>query len=134
MNNNFINTYNEWNEKKKLISIKNKKYIFKSGDIWWCFYGLNIGTESFGKGIDFAIPVLVIKKLSQNSCIVIPLTSKEKVGTWFLEIKIHKERRWLMLNQIRMISVKRFQRRIVALDENDFLMAKQKLKQMLELS
>lgn len=63
-----------------------------------------------------------------------PLTSREKVGTWFQEITLHGEKKWAMLHQIRMIHSNRFQRRMAVLDEGDFKRVKQKLEALLELS
>lgn len=126
--------YDTWNHNKKLLSKESRKILFKEGDIWWCSLGINLGTESFGKGKTFHRPVLVIKKLSRDSCIVIPLTTKEKMGTWFEEITIHGERRWAMVYQIRMLHTKRFQRRIATLDYFYFMKVKEKLEELLEFN
>lgn len=48
--------------------------------------GLNIAMESCGKGKTLRRPVLIYKKLSGNLFIGLPLTSKEKTGTWFTDI------------------------------------------------
>lgn len=125
--------YDEWNTKKKALAKREEKFFFKTGDIWWCSLGLNIGTESYGKGETFRRPMLIIKKLSGNSCIAIPLTSKEKVGTWFQEVTLHGEKKWAMLHQIRMVHTNRFQRRLAVLDDDDFKRVKLKLKALLEL-
>ena len=128
--------YDDWNAKKKDIASSNRtsEIYFREGDIWWCSIGLNVASETFGKGNDFRRPVLVIKKLSHNTCIAIPLTSKEKEGSWFAEITIQGERKKAMLYQIRMIHKKRFQRKICELDGKDFSYVKEKLKILLELS
>ena len=85
--------YDLWNEQKKVLAVTQKKILFKEGDIWWCSLGLNIGTESYGKGETFRRPVLIIKKLSGDACITLPLTSKQKIGTWFAEITVHQEKK-----------------------------------------
>jgi mRNA interferase MazF len=136
MENDKLQKYDEWNEKKKSIAIgeKTSKIYFREGDIWWCSIGLNVASESYGKGEEFRRPILIIKKLSHDTCIAIPLTSKEKVGSWFAEITIGGERKWAMLYQIKMIHKKRFQRKIAELDEKDVALVKEKLKTLLELS
>ena len=126
--------YDEWNSLKKKISVVSKDVQFKEGEVWWCSVGYNVGTESFGKGIDFARPVLIIKKLSHNACICIPLTTKVKNGTWFVKISTFKIERYAMLHQIRMLHSKRFQRMIFSVDAACFLEVKEKLKILLELS
>lgn len=126
--------YDAWNFKKKSLAKREEKFFFKTGEIWWCSLGLNIGTESYGKGETFRRPILIIKKLSGNACIVVPLTSRPKTGTWFQGITLHREKKWVMLHQIRMIHSNRFQRRMAVLDDGDFRRVKQKLEALLELS
>ncbi len=125
--------YDDWNIIKKELSKKEEKFFFKEGDIWWVSLGKNLGTESYGKGEIFRRPVLIIKKLNSNSCIVLPLTSKNKSGTWFTEITFQNEVKTVLLYQIKMINTKRFQRRLGVLDDNDFKKVKEKLKFLLEL-
>lgn len=126
--------YDNWNIVKKELSKKEEKFFFKEGDIWWVSLGKNLGTESYGKGGIFRRPVLIIKKLNSNSCIVLPLTSKNKSGTWFTEITFQDKVKTVLLYQIKMINTKRFQRRLGVLDDNDFNKVKEKLKFLLELS
>ena len=128
------NPYDLWNDQKKVLAEGNRRFLFKEGEIWWCSLGVNVGTESFGKGETFRRPILIIKKLSSESCIAVPLTSKEKKGTWFQEITLPEGKRWVMLYQIRMVHIKRFQRRMSILDNRDFISVKEKLKALLELS
>lgn len=125
--------FDGWNIRKKELESLQKLFYFKEAEIWWCSVGINVGNESCGKGETFRRPILVLKKLSATSCIAIPLTSREKVGTWFLPITIHQKKRWALLYQIKMINTKRFQRRLATLDEAEFYQVKEKLKTLLEL-
>jgi mRNA interferase MazF len=126
--------YDEWNSLKKKITQSNKHILFKEGEVWWCSVGYNVGTESFGKGKSFSRPVLVLKKLSNETSVCVPLTTKIKVGSWFVKISILSADRYAMLNQIRMFHSKRFQRRMITLDDLTFNTIKEKLKILLELS
>lgn len=126
--------FDQWNIKKKQLEKVEKKFLFKTGDVWWCSVGLNVRVESCGKGIDFQRPVLVLRKLSKESFIGIPLSTQKKVGSWFVDMTIHGEKRYALLYQIRMFSVSRFQRRLATLDDNDFIKVKEKLETLLELS
>ncbi len=128
--------YDDWNEKKKLIEQDRrfKGIYFRQGDIWWCHLGKNIGTESYGKGINFRRPVLVFKKLSSESFIAIPLSMQEKHGTWFVEIVLNNEKRWALLHQIKMAHSKRITIKLGELSESDLLKVKEKLAALLEFS
>lgn len=136
MDKNSIDKYDLWNEKKKNIE-KDDKYkniYFNEGDIWWCSLGLNIGSESYGKGNSFRRPILVIKKLSSDLCITASLTTKRKIGTWFTDIVINNNQRCVMIYQIRTLHKKRFQHKIGKLNDKDFINVKEKLDSLLELS
>ncbi|MDD2908028.1 MAG: hypothetical protein PHH98_05300, partial [Candidatus Gracilibacteria bacterium] len=89
-----IEVFDKWNELKKEIHNKNTDNIyFKESEIWWGSMGKNIKSESFGKGDSFRRPVLIFKKLSSDICIVIPLSSKNKTGTWFCDCDLQGIRR-----------------------------------------
>lgn len=126
--------YDDWNQKKKELASTERPIFFKEGEIWWCSLGLNLGNESFGKGNEFRRPVLVLKKLTSDSCIILPITSIARLGSWFEGISVSGEMRWVMLHQIRMVHTKRFQRRLATLDIPDFSRVKEKLEALLELS
>lgn len=125
--------FDKWNNIKKKLENKNKKFFFKEGEIWWMSVGVNIANESCGKGETFRRPVLILRKLSGNSFIGIPLSSKDKVGTWFCDITINDQKRTILLYQIRMFSTNRFESRLATLDENDFKKVKKQLEQLLKL-
>lgn len=128
--------YDDWNEKKKLIEQDRRfrRLYFKESDIWWCSLGKNIGTESFGKGENFRRPIIILKKLSAEMCIALPITTQRKEGSWFVEISFQGEKRWVLLHQIRMVHVKRFQRHMAEITSEDMFLVKEKLKTLLELS
>lgn len=126
--------FDGWNKNKKELEDRLTDFLFKTGDIWWCSIGLNLKTESCGKGENFQRPVLVLKKLSSNSFIGIPLSTQEKSGSWFIDISIHGEKRYALLYQIKMFSTVRFQRRLATLDDLDMNRVKEKLQTLLELS
>ncbi len=136
MNIELLRQYDIWNEKKKGLQTESSsdQIYFNEADIWWCSVGLNVGREAFGKGKDFRRPILIIKKLSAELCIALPLTSKKKDGTWFVEIPIMNGINWIMLHQIRTLHRKRLQHKITRLEKEDFMRVKEKLELLLELS
>lgn len=115
-----MENYDEWNNLKKKISNKNIKILFKEGDIWWMSLGLNIGEEMYGKDYNFSRPVIVFKKLTSKTCIVLPLSTKQKQGTWYFSLKIQDKIQTISLHQIRFVSVKRFIKKIAQIPESDF--------------
>lgn len=126
------NLYDNWNTTKKNLALVDRQVLFKESEVWWCSMGLNIGTETYGKGPGFKRPILIFKKLSTESCLILPITSKVKNGDWFTEVTILNEKRWIMLYQIRMINIKRLESRIDTICEFDFKKVKKELEQLLK--
>ncbi|MEK7562503.1 MAG: type II toxin-antitoxin system PemK/MazF family toxin [Patescibacteria group bacterium] len=125
--------FDKWNNIKKKLEKINKKFFFKEGEIWWMSVGVNIANESCGKGEIFRRPVLVFRKLSGNCFIGLPLSSREKIGSWFIDISINNQKRYVLLYQIKMFSTNRFESRLATIDDNDFKKVKEKLEQLLKL-
>lgn len=125
--------FDDWNGVKKKLEVHVKELFFKEGEVWWVSLGLNVANEICGKGETFVRPVLILRKLSKESCIVLPLTSKEKKGSWFKMIMMRGQKNWILLYQIRFLSINRFQKRIGVIQDHEFLDVKKELKEVLRL-
>ena len=125
--------FDKWNNFKKKMEFNENRILFKEGDIWWTSLGVNTGQESCWKWEEFRRPVLVIKKLSRDNCIVIPLSSKIKTGTWFASYTLHWVEYTALLYQIKMLNIKRFTKREAELNSDDFDKIKKRLKFLLNL-
>ncbi len=114
--------FDNWNELKKRINnrILKEDFYFYEGEIWWCALGENIGIESNGKNEQFSRPVLIIKKFNKKHCLVIPATTKEKVGIFYFPVKIENKSAFLILSQIRVVDSKRFLKRANQIDPEKF--------------
>lgn len=125
--------FDRWNEIKKGIDSKAYKVLYKENEIWWISIWQNIKTESYWKWKNFRRPILVIKKLSNENCIWIPLSSKSKTWTWFYEFDLHGIKRIALLYQVRMFNSARFQKKIWEIDNFNIKVIKKRLKQLLNL-
>ena len=76
--------FDNWNELKKDINFKGENKFYQPRDIWWCSMGINIGTESDGKGEGYRRPVIVIKGFNKESFLGVALTSKKRNGNYYL--------------------------------------------------
>jgi mRNA interferase MazF len=74
------NDFDRWNEiKKRLASDAAPPPAFpKSGEVWMCTLGKNLGREQNGGSGDFSRPVLVVKKFNNEIFWVVPLSTKQK--------------------------------------------------------
>jgi len=122
----YIKLLQDWCKLKIVLWERQNKIVFKQGDIWWCSLGMNLGEEMFGKGEKFTRPVLVFQKFTSNSFLGLSLTKQEKQGSWYVEITVHGEKNWVMLNQARILDKKRLTNRVAALDTNDFRKVKER--------
>ncbi len=64
---------------------------------------------------------------------VIPLTSREKTGNWYLEFTFQGKRENAVLSQLRMVGVERMQRLMGKLNDTDFLRVLSAVKKKLRL-
>lgn len=120
-----------WNEKKKLINELETETFYHEREVWWCSLGLNVGQEQDGKNNDFERPVLVLRKFNNRITWVLPITSKEKVGIYYYKLIYSKQNFIVMLSQIRLISSKRFRRKISKVPLEEFSIIKNKVIDLL---
>jgi mRNA interferase MazF len=113
----FIKDFIKWlSIKRKIDDFKHTPPLFNEGEIWWCSIGENVGVEISGKGDHFRRPVLVVRKLDQYSFIGVPITSQNKVGTWYAHIKVKNNDNYVILSQIRHIDYRRIDKILFTLD------------------
>jgi UDP-N-acetylbacillosamine transaminase len=115
----YMEDFDGWNKLKKELHEKETKILFKEGEIWWVSLGQNIGEESYGKGEKFRRPVIIFRKLTGSSCIAIPLTSKERLGTWYFTFEVEGVKKYAMMHQMKMLSSKRFESRMTTMPEKE---------------
>lgn len=78
-----MDDYNNWNEVKKKCNINKRKLGIKSREIFWAKIGFNIGSEEYGKDKNFTRPIIVIRKLTSDLFIGVPITSTIKNNDYF---------------------------------------------------
>ena len=117
--------HDTWNNKKKNLDNKTAQNIFcKTGDIWWCSIGKNIGTEQNGNGHNYSRPVLILKVFNKNMFFGIPITSsdlkntKKRLIKYYSPIKINNSNSFVILTQLRLFDTKRLLRKISKVDKD----------------
>lgn len=100
--------FQEWHEKKSDIESKLYRRYFHEREIWWCSIGANVGYEQNGKGKNFARPVVILRKFSNEVFWGIPLTTKIRTGKYYVPIDIGDGRlRTATISQLKLIDGKR---------------------------
>ncbi len=107
----------EWIKLKEVIHKRiHAPPLFKEGEIWWCYIGENVGIEINGKSDEFTRPMLILKKYDYQSFLSLPLTTKVKIGTWYVPIKLNGNIQTVTLVQGRVLDFRRLKEKIGQLD------------------
>lgn len=126
--------FNKWNDVKKIVNKKENKVGFKEREIFWLRLGQNIGNEEFGKGNEFQRPVLIIKKLTKNIFIGVPLTTTLKENDYFHQFKYSNQKEIIensaMILQLRTFDKNRLMTRIGMINKEDFEKINQKIRRL----
>ena len=127
----FIKNFTDWFKlKPKLDDRSHKPPLVSQRDIFWCHLGENIGTEISGKSHLYTRPVIIFKKLSRHTFLVIPTSTKIKTGSWFVYFTHRKIEMVACLHQIKIIDYRRLQTLIGKLDNKDFQNIKTGFKEL----
>tara|TARA_Y100000310_G_C20488990_1_gene718212 strand:- start:141 stop:533 length:393 start_codon:yes stop_codon:yes gene_type:complete len=117
----FIKRFTQWiGLKEKLHQQQHEAPHVSEGDIWWASVGENVGSEINGKSDLFSRPVIICKKLAHGFFFVVPTTTQEKAGSWFVGFKQHGRDMTACLHQARSIDYRRLSNKLGALDDSDF--------------
>jgi len=130
-----MNKFNEWNEVKKKTQDNQRKLGIKPRDIFWAKIGQNIGSEEYGKNDNFTRPVIIIRKLTHDLFIGIPLTSTLKDNDYFHSFEYTNKSNGLIKNsamilQVRTFSIKRLMNKTGVISKEDFEVVIEKSKKL----
>ena len=114
-----IKHFKEWIGLKEKIHFSNSAPKINEGDIWWCGCGENVGIEINGKSSRFSRPVLIMKKLSRQGFMGIPITSQEKTGSWYAEFTFLGKSQYAAVCQARVMSASRLYSKIGQIPKTD---------------
>ena len=121
--------FDRWNEKKKKLDAVERHPSYASErEIWWCSLGVNIGREQNGQGDSFERPVVILKALSPDTFMALPLSTKKRVERFQSVITHGSMRGFALLDQVRVLDTKRLRRKIGTADQCEFAIIKEKLK------
>ncbi len=107
----------------KIIINKTKRnnLIINECQVYWCFWGENIGYEQDGKGENFHRPVLIFKKFNNEMFWGIPLSTKNKDNKYYIKLLLQDIEQSAIISQIRALDTKRLSKYIGYISMNDFI-------------
>ena len=119
MDTNDTKDFEGWIKLKEKLHNGGGVRAIRTGDVWWCAMGENVGTEINGKSKRFSRPVLVLRKFSRYSFWGVPLTSKQHKGSWYVSFGFQEKIETAALTQLKLISVSRLYDRIGKIPNSD---------------
>ena len=122
--------FDRWNEIKKRIEFAHDAPLVfpQEREVWMCSIGHNVGFEQHGSGNTFGRPVLVVRKFNNKMFWVAPLSSKQKTFDFYHNFTdVNGENVAVILAQMRLMSVKRFERNMYRMSIDEFELIRKKL-------
>ena len=124
--------YSDWSDIKTVVHNEKERPFFHEREIWFCVLGENVGFEQDGRGEEYLRPVVIVRKFNNEVCLVIPLTKNQKKGIHYFSFSYKDEMiSTAILSQIRLVDAKRLDYKSGTISEDDFVVLKQKLKQLI---
>lgn len=98
--------FDEWNIVKKNTENQNFTLTVKPREIYWVKIGINIGNEEFGKDADFTRPVIIIRRLTKDLFIGIPITTTLKDNDYFHQFSYTNKTRGIIENSAMILQLR----------------------------
>lgn len=123
--------FDGWYIQKKATHNSEQNKWCNERDIWWCRLGVNIGDEQDGKGERLLRPVLVLRKFNKSVCLIVPLSTQIKSGSYYVKFTDKKGTEAVaIISQLRLIDTKRLFKRADKIEKKYFEMIKKAIIQL----
>ena len=122
--------FDEWNTQKKKTDTEDPR-LYTVREIWWCRFGVNIGTEQDGKGGRFVRPCVIIRGFGPDACLVVPLTASSREHPLRVSVGlVEGSNARANLSQIRVVDTRRLQNKIGFLEGRVFSELKKRIREL----
>lgn len=113
--------FDGWNEAKKKTDTEQPR-LYTVREIWWCRFGVNIGTEQNGKGALFLRPAIILRGFGPEACLVVPLTTAQRNHPLRISVGIIQgQSARANISQIKSIDTRRLVEKIGFLEKDIFV-------------
>ncbi len=112
--------FDRWNEIKKKTEVEQPR-LYTVREIWWCRFGVNVGTEQDGRGKSFLRPAVILRGFGPDACMVVPLTTSTRKHSLRVQIgSVDGREARANLSQIRVVDTRRLVEKIGFLEKGIF--------------
>lgn len=124
--------FNNWNKIKTKLHENSVDKFYHAREVWWCSLGMNIGFEQDGDDVKYRRPVLILKGLSKNTCLVIPMTTSPHKHPMRISLgMIDGKESSAIISQMRVIDTKRLAEKVCFINKDIFENIRKIVKDML---
>jgi len=106
----YVKNFDAWNEHKKRIEKRTGPHA-KPGEIWWTYWGVNVGHEMDGKGDLSRRPVFILASFSKI-VFAIPITSQIKDSKFYFPVLLQNKTSWIVLTHSKHVDSRRLDERV----------------------
>ncbi|KKU58619.1 MAG: hypothetical protein UX81_C0020G0003 [Parcubacteria group bacterium GW2011_GWA2_47_12] len=123
--------FDAWNEVKKRTDAEEPR-LYTVREIWWCRFGVNIGTEQNGRGEWFVRPCVILRGFGPEACLVVPLTTSIRIHPLRVSVGMVDGRAARAnLSQLRIVDTRRLEKKIGFLEKKIFIDIRKAVKGLL---
>lgn len=123
--------FDRWNETKKKTDAEQPR-LYTVREIWWCRFGVNIGTEQDGKGDWYVRPCVILRGFGADACLVVPLTTSVRSHALRIPVGVvNGSEARANLSQVRTVDTRRLERKVGFLDVDAFARLRKAARDML---
>ncbi|KKW21866.1 MAG: hypothetical protein A2W52_01985 [Candidatus Taylorbacteria bacterium RIFCSPHIGHO2_02_49_25] len=99
---------------------RNAAFIYRA-EVWWCRFGVNIGSEQDGSGELFLRSAVILRGFGADTCMAVPLTTSPRRHPLRVPVGIVQvEEASTILSQIRVVDTRRLVEKIGFLNKKSF--------------
>ena len=123
--------FDKWNKEKKELHEKDVELYYHVREIWWCYLGLNVGTEQDGNDKKFLRPVVIVRAFGPATCLIVPLTTSTKKHPLRIFVgKIKNKDASAVLSQMKVVDTKRLLEKIDSVEKDVFKELRKTIKKL----
>lgn len=123
--------FDKWNKVKKRTD-KESPRLYTVREVWWCRFGVNIGTKQDGRGDNFLRPAIILRGFGPDACLVAPRTTSTREHPLRVSVGMiegHSAR--TNLSQLRVVDTRRLVEKIGFLEKGIFISIRKAAKGLL---
>lgn len=115
-----MKNYSDWFKVKNKLDQNSKKF-YHEREVWWCYFGCNVGSEQNGGGRYFERPILILRGISKDVFVSLALSTVSKESNHYIDIgRIGGVQSYAIISQIRLIDTRRLSNKICRIDKETF--------------